>query len=255
MREQRLIFGEDAELYDRARPTYPVALIETLVSLAGHPARVLELGCGTAKATVLLAESGLTGIAVEPDPAMAAVARRHLDAHRWSVEISDFETWEPAAATDPFDLVCCAQAWHWLDPEVRWIKAHDLLRPGGWLALWWNRPDEDPSSIATAMDDVYGRLAPDLPTRGIGTKGAPDLMPPGASFDQSECRAFRWTHDYTAAAWVELLQTQSDHRMLPPEQLRDLGGAIARAINDRGGIYRHPYVSWLWTFRRSTESD
>ena len=36
-REQRLIFGEDAELYDRARPSYPVDLIDAVLGLSGDP--------------------------------------------------------------------------------------------------------------------------------------------------------------------------------------------------------------------------
>ena len=58
MREQRLVFGEDPELYDRARPTYPAALVDDVVELAGASARALDIGCGTAKATVLPRSAG-----------------------------------------------------------------------------------------------------------------------------------------------------------------------------------------------------
>ncbi len=37
-------FGSDAERYDRARPSYPGALVEAIV--AGSPG-VLDVGCGT----------------------------------------------------------------------------------------------------------------------------------------------------------------------------------------------------------------
>jgi trans-aconitate methyltransferase len=55
VREQRLVFGEDPDLYDLARPSYPAALLDDLVTMVGPSARALDVGCGTGKATVLLA--------------------------------------------------------------------------------------------------------------------------------------------------------------------------------------------------------
>jgi cyclopropane fatty-acyl-phospholipid synthase-like methyltransferase len=48
------------ELHDRARPTYPGPLFDDLASLGalGDGARVLEIGCGTGKATLALAGRG-----------------------------------------------------------------------------------------------------------------------------------------------------------------------------------------------------
>ena len=50
-RQRAESFGNDALRYDRARPTYPTALVDDL--LAGRPGdqlRVLDVGCGTGKA-------------------------------------------------------------------------------------------------------------------------------------------------------------------------------------------------------------
>jgi SAM-dependent methyltransferase len=254
MRERRLVFGEDAELYDRVRPSYPRTLIDTLVSSVGSPARVLDVGCGTGKAAVLLAERGLSGIGVEPDSQMATVAERRLGGYPdWKVTVADFEDWEPSPSEVPFDLVTCAQAWHWLDPEVRLVKAHTLLRSDGTLALWWNRPAEEDSPLRLVMDRLYGPLAPELPARGVGSQGPPDVgeVPPGLSFSQPACRTFPWTQEYTSDQWVDLLRTQSDHRLLPPDRLDALTSAIHRAIEDHGGTYTHSYVCWLWTLQRA----
>src|ERR1700712_1812259 len=66
--EQRLAFGSVAELYDRARPSYPPGAIDDVVAHAGLQTgdTVLEVGAGTGKATVLLAQRGLGVLALEP---------------------------------------------------------------------------------------------------------------------------------------------------------------------------------------------
>jgi 16S rRNA A1518/A1519 N6-dimethyltransferase RsmA/KsgA/DIM1 with predicted DNA glycosylase/AP lyase activity len=77
-------FNEAAELYDRARPRYPQALVADLTREAGlgPRGRVLEVAPGTGQLTVPLATSGCRLTAVELGPSMAAVARHNLRGSR-----------------------------------------------------------------------------------------------------------------------------------------------------------------------------
>jgi SAM-dependent methyltransferase len=254
VREQRLVFGEDPDLYDVARPSYPDALLDDVAAMAGPAGRVLDIGCGTGKATVLLAARGLSGVGVEADPAMATVARRHLDGNpHWRIEVSDFEKWQPPDGA-PFDLVCAAQAWHWLDPAVRMHRVHQLLRQGGWVALWWNRPADD-TDIAEEIDAIYAEVAPQIAAKsGIGSKGRPppaEEIPPDLSFGEPVRRSYPWAQDYTPDEWVALLRTQSDHRLLPSVQLDELTGRIRKFLIAKGGVYHHRYVCRLWAAQKS----
>lgn len=83
-------FGEDAEQYDRARPSYPAVLVDDLLSEGAHD--VLDVGCGTGKVARLFLARGCDVLGVEPDERMAAVARRHGVV----VEIATFEEWDSA---------------------------------------------------------------------------------------------------------------------------------------------------------------
>jgi SAM-dependent methyltransferase len=253
-REQRLVFGEVADLYDQARPSYPSALIDHLAELAG-PApdhgRVLDVGCGTAKATVLLAAHRLNGIGLEPDPDMAAVARQNLAPFPpWTVVSGEFETFSPV--DERFDLITCAQAWHWLDPAVRFGHAAQLLHPGGWLALFWNRTAQDDSAVRRDIDAVYAELFPTLSPHGWLTIGQPPVgtPPPGCGLGDHTWQVFPWVQRYTTKQWTDLVQTHSDHRLLAPEQRDILLGRLTAAIDAHGGVFDHPYDCWLWTARR-----
>lgn len=256
-REQRLVFGEDAELYDRARPAYPATLVDDLITLVGPAAHTLDVGCGTGKATRLLAARGTTGVGVEAHPAMAAVARRSLAEHPgWRVDVAGFEDWEPDAGDVPFDLVTCAQAWHWLDRDVRLHKAHGLLRPGGWLALFWNtHPGDQPAAgLKRAIDEAYERHAPELgglPRQAVVQDSDETWIPDDLSFDPPIDRTYAWTRTYSTADWLDLLRTHSNHRMLPPDRRERLLAAVAQAIDAHGGAYPHRYVTQLWATRRS----
>ena len=64
-----------------------------------------------------------------------------------------------------YDLVYAATAWHWVDPEVRYQRAHEVLRPGGHLAFW--RADHvfpvggDP--FFAEIQEVYDEIGEGLP--------------------------------------------------------------------------------------------
>ncbi len=252
------MFGEVAELYDRARPGYPEALLNEVIAFAPESPRVLEVGAGTGKATVLLAARGLEVVALEPSAEMAAVARRHCTGFAGvNVTVSSFENWSPEA--EAFQLVVSAQAWHWVAAEIRYPKARDVLTPGGVLAVFWNRPLWEDSALRAALDDVYERCAPELKAR---EPGFPGLTQPrvdqerATEIEASGCfgpvtrRSYRWSKPYTAEEYLELLQTQSDHRMLPADQRAHVLGGVAAVIERSGGSVVMDYVARLYLARR-----
>ncbi|MGH9209522.1 MAG: class I SAM-dependent methyltransferase [Acidimicrobiales bacterium] len=261
--ERRLVFGEDAERYDRARPSYPGALIDDLVGWVGTDARAVDVGCGTGKATRLLAERGMTGVGVEAHPAMAATARRNLaPMSGWRVDGSDFEAWSPRASDVPVDLVTSAQAWHWVEPSVGLRKAHDLLRPGGWMAMWWNLADDDPGAMRQEIEGTYAALVPGEPfcpslERSEGSPFDPPPERPGFDADQDHPRfgpaihrLYHWRRTYTTAQLLDLLGTHSNHRVMEPDRRQRLLDAVADIVERHGGTYDYPYVCRLWAARR-----
>jgi hypothetical protein len=183
---------------------------------------------------------------------MAAVAR----AHGLTVEESVFERWD--AAGRRFDLVTCAQAWHWVDPAAGTEKAARLLPAGGRIGLIWNEGVHDPE-VAAALDAVYERHTGRLDDYSILLgHGAAERVSTSAAalsasghFGEPAVTAFPWERTYTRAEWLDQLPTHSDHRTLPPDRLAALLGGVGEAIDEAGGRIPVHYTAWLVTATRS----
>jgi SAM-dependent methyltransferase len=253
-REQRLVFGEVADLYDRSRPGYPASLVDEVVSYAGLTAgdAVLEVGCGTGKATVPFAARGLSVSALEPDPAMASIAERNCEGLDATVSVTSFEDWvAPPGAV--FALVMAAQSWHWVQPGLRLAKARAVLVGDGALALFWNRPEWPSSPLGDAIDAVYARVAPELGARtpgkspqDVGRRMCVDELIQSELFGVVTATEHAWETAYDRDSYLSLLDTQSDHRLLDPATRARLFGEVGRAIDDAGGTFPVSYVAELY---------
>jgi SAM-dependent methyltransferase len=250
--EQRLAFGRVAALYDRARPSYPAAAIDAVVGHAAlaPAARILEVGAGTGKATALFAQRGLGVVALEPIREMAAVARANCSGCR-DVKVIEarFEDWPPAGR---FPLLVSVQAWHWIDPELRYGLARRALVAGGRLAAIWTFPDWEATESRFALSQAYAAAAPQLeadfpmhpesrPTSLAGDWRAEIARSPG--FTAPVVELYAWTQNYRAADYIALLQTHQDHILLEPDRRAALLAAIGQAIDDHGGALAMRFVT------------
>ncbi len=250
---RRLVFGDVAELYDRSRPSYPESLIDDLIATAGlgEGGRALEVGAGTGKATILFAVRGVAVLAIEPSLGMAAVARRNCAGFP-NVEIveTDFERWDPAG--ERFALLYSAQAWHWIEPELRYRRARAALEPGGTLAAFWNRAAWGSSPVREALVDVYRRQAPLMSSDGPmhpanltpdDDTGWPAEIAAAEGLDAPSVRRYSWSQDYSSAEYVDLLGTLSEIRLLDDQTRAGLLAGVRGAVDDHGGVLTMPMLT------------
>ncbi|SNT64364.1 Methyltransferase domain-containing protein [Asanoa hainanensis] len=235
----RTTFGQDAELYDQCRPGYPPPLFTDLATLAGlgPHARVLEIGCGTGQATLPLAQLGCTVVALDLSHDMAAIARRNLAQFpNVTVVASAFEDWQPSDET--FDAVLSATAFHWLDPDVRMIKAADLLRPGGALGIVSTHHVAGGTNAFFAdAQRCYERFDPTTPP-GMQLTADDESPEETAEFERSArfgpvtFRRYEWQHTCAANEYLNLLMTYSGHRAMAPQARSNLFACITHLIDN-----------------------
>ena len=145
--------------------------------------------------------AGCQVLGVDPDPRLAEFAR-HSGVE---VEVSTFEAWE--AAGRKFDAVVSGESWHWVDPVVGAVKAAEVLRHGGRLAVFWNT-GQPPASLDEAFAEVYRRVLPESLVARLGKRSieaahsamcanAADGIRATGAFDEPEQWRFEWAQSYT----------------------------------------------------------
>uniref|UniRef100_A0A914DD68 Methyltransferase type 11 domain-containing protein n=1 Tax=Acrobeloides nanus TaxID=290746 RepID=A0A914DD68_9BILA len=148
-------FDGVAKKYEEARLGYPDELFEKLIEVTGidtEKSNLLEIGCGTGKATVSLAKKGFKILGVEPGEQLAELARNILAPYPdVTIQTTTFE--QVSQPPNSIDLIFAANAFHWVDPAVKFKKTHDLLKPHSYLAIISNE------RVADEKNDEYNRLS------------------------------------------------------------------------------------------------
>jgi SAM-dependent methyltransferase len=251
-------FSGGGARYDRSRPTYPTDLIKRIAG-AMPGLDVLDVGCGTGIEARQFQAVGCAVLCVDPDAQLAEYAR----GTGLAVEVSTFETWQPAGRM--FDAVVAGTAWHWVDPVAGAAKAAQALRPGGLLApfhLASLTPPElaDAAGMAvpawtTRSADAYRRVAPDSAFGPDGRRSsAMDLYQPmfdviadgirrTGAFSEPEQWRFDWERTYSRDEWLDLLPTHGVLAKLAPEELAGVLDAVGAAIDRMGGSFTMPYAT------------
>lgn len=256
----RQAFGLSPENYHLARPPYPPAVWDMLRQRGGLRSgiSILKIGAGTGLATEhLLDHEPRRLLAVEPDGRLAEFLRARL--HRPELEVVEQAFEELDEASQSYDLVVSATAFHWLDAVPALRRIHALLRDGGAVALIWNvfgdsiRPD--PFHEASAHLFAGHRPSPS----GGGTTQTPYGLDSEArlrDFDEASFHCdppvmFEWTLTLDPPAVRRLYATYSNVVALEEgkrEALLDVLEDLAR--NDFGGVVTRNMTTSVFTARR-----
>ena len=193
------------------------------------------------------------------------MALEKFDSRRFDVDVATFDEWDPRGRR--FDLVVSATAYHWVDPEIRWRKAAEVLDEGGHLALLTNEAlaegsfhdfmeltrDRRLASGVNDRDDAYDteelRSVIDGASADIGAlwealSAQGSEVVAGDLFAAPEVRLYRWSNTYSTAEALGLLATYSRYLVMDRTRREQLFAQLAQvADDDFAGRLQRRYVT------------
>jgi SAM-dependent methyltransferase len=247
----RRTFDEVAAVYNEIRPTYPDELFTELVRSSGITidSRLLEIGPGTGQATRSLAKFGFDITGIELGASLASIAATELKGYA-NVKIVAGSFEEVELQPGSFDLIYAATAFHWIDPAVKYVRSHELLKTGGHLAIIHTNhvSDEKGDAFLTIAQPIYEQY-------DFAPKGRSPIIPRHRDvcpesldtnlFEQVYFETFPIVITYSAAGLVKLLNTFSNHLAAPTAIREAFFAKIEALINDRfsGEVEKHYSMS------------
>ena len=233
-----------ADVYERARPSYPAAAVAWIVDRCriGPGAVVCDVAAGTGKLTRLLVPTGARVIAVEPVPEM----REQLEATVRGIEALDGTAESLPLAAGSVDCITVAQAFHWFDYGRALPELARTIQPGGRLAIIWNVRDVNDPLVA-AVNEV---MAPFVPTEQGVERPWRDPLETFPAFGEIEERTFEFEQLLDAEGLVErvasiswIARLDDVRREAVLDQIRQLGSA-------RRAPFALPYVTQVFLAER-----
>lgn len=240
--DKRLTFNENVENYDKWRPTYGEELFKDIMmySRIGQGKKAIEIGIGTGQATRPFLETGCELTAIELGEDLAEYSKlKFRESKNFTICNTTFEEFE--CPDDSVDLIYSATAFHWIPEEIGYPKVSKLLKTGGTLALFWNRP-----FVSRANDELHQQI------QGIYQKYRPsnskiienDMEKYNRITNSIQAYGFRdivfklyhSSRRFSSSEYIALLNTYSDHRSMPSATKECFEEEIKEAILRFGDV-------------------
>ncbi len=185
-------FTHGADVYHDVRPNYPTEILN-LLSGGVH---VCDVGAGTGKLTKQLVDDPrFTQVyACDPSAQMLHVLRNVVKIPLWQATAE-----HTAAVTGFFDVLTCAQTWHWVDPQAASAEFARITTNNAKVLLVWNTLDVSISWVH--------RLSRIMHSGDTLAKGFyPTFAPP---WELTQELRLSWQQSLSIAEIIQLARTRS----------------------------------------------
>jgi SAM-dependent methyltransferase len=243
-------FSDRVEDYVRYRPHYPKELIPLLRREIGLESSwtIADVGSGTGISSEPFLENGNSVAGIEPNPEMRRAAERVLAMHP-AFRSANGTAEATGLPPQSVDLVIAGQAFHWFDP----IKTRDefdrIIKPSGWVVLFWNSRRTGTSSFLKEYEELLLRHGTDY--RQVRHDRTTARLPD--TFFRGECRRLVLSNeqllDYEGLRGRLLSSSYTPAEGDPAREkmLEDLAGLFRKYAEN--GRLRMEYDTELWIGR------
>ncbi|HET7654929.1 MAG TPA: class I SAM-dependent methyltransferase [Acidimicrobiales bacterium] len=232
-------FGAGADAYVRGRPSYPAAAVE-LVTRELHiraGTTVVDVGAGTGKFTELLVPTGARVVAVEPVANMRAKLEPPIEAVDGTGESLPFDD-------ASVDAITVAQAFHWFRHDEALAEFARVLKPGGGLALVWNRRDESVPWVESMSRIIEWRAHQ---VSEYDRTDWPAIIGRSGRFAAVEHASFAWEHVIDRDGLAERVRSVSYIAAMDDGARREaIVDEVLALTNGFGATFPLPYNTLVW---------
>ena len=139
----RKTFDRIPEQFDKYRPRYREEVFQELTKVCGlgQDKKVLEIGPGTGQATEPILQTGCDYTAIELGENFTSYMKNKFGCYEnFHIMNADFE--KHVFEENFYDLVYSAATIQWIPEEIAFSKSYQMLKPGGYLAMFMTLSDE-----------------------------------------------------------------------------------------------------------------
>lgn len=249
-------FNSVATSYEKYRPNYPDQLYKDIFQYANLQPddQLLEIGCGTGKATEGFIGQGFTNITcIEYGENLAKLTQDKFSANP-NVKVVH-SAFEDCDSDDQYDLAFSGTAFHFIPAEIGYPKTASFLKEDGVSAFFWFAHIASDEPVYQSIRNVYQVHAPYLDDSSIPSieefiKERNDLTLQSGHFHQLQVHTYKWDQIYTPQDYIGLLNTHSGHQVLPQAQKDILFSGIEKAILKHGETITKKHAVALFLARK-----
>ncbi|KST63553.1 class I SAM-dependent methyltransferase [Mastigocoleus testarum] len=250
MKKRSQSFDKVAQIYDKARPTYPEQLIEDIIHLAElkNSASILDIGTGTGQGTIPFAQKGYAIHCLEPGPNLIAIAKQNMSSYPTvTFETVTFEDWK--LQPQYFDLAISAQAFHWVDREIGYPKVAQTLKENGHIAFFWNFSPLADTPAFQSLNEAFKKYAPQMvynpPSIDSLIQKRENWINNSLCFKKLLVKQYPWSINYDSQQYLNLLKTRTVYQDFNEDKKNNISNIVEQILNNHGGFINRPYLSIL----------